>query len=160
MESDFVKIKSCKKVGTKHTDGSPNGWLLEIISDRDGFTEGLTGQAYVTVIDPSVVKGYHIHALARYHVTCIKGKIRSTVYQSRTDKQSVEYGEGDFKTIKYPPGCAHLIENISSEPAYIIIYRDVSWNTDIHEQLDIAPERIETEEAWKEIEDFCKKFRS
>src|SRR3989344_5265220 len=157
MEKDFIKIKPCKKVATKHTDGSANGWLLEIGGDRDGFTEGIIGQAYVTVVDPGVVKGYHIHALAKYHVTCFKGKIRSTVYKSRTEKQSVEMGDGDYKTIKYPAGCAHLIENIGTEPAYILIYRDVAWSPDIHEQLDIEPERIDTAEAWQEIDEFCRK---
>src|SRR3989344_7249249 len=112
MAEDIISIKPCKKVETFHTDGTPNGWLLEIQSDRDGFTEKLHGQFYLTVVDPGVVKGYHIHAVATYHVTCLKGKIRSTVYKDRTHMEVVEFGDGDFKTIKYPPGCAHLIENI------------------------------------------------
>ena len=132
--------------------------MLEIISDRDGFTKGLTGQAYISVAETGSVKGYHLHALATYHVTCIKGRIRSTIYTSRTEKQEFEIGDNNFITIQYPPGCPNLYTNIGTEPAYVLIYRDSSWSPDIREQLDIAPERIETEEAWEEIEKFCKKF--
>jgi len=156
---NIIQVKPCKKVATRHTDGTPNGWLLEVQSEHDGFADALRGQIYLTVIDPGVVKGYHIHAVAAYHVTCIKGRIKSTVYRSKNEKAYVEMGDGDFKTIKYPPGCAHLIENIGVEPAYVLIYRHPAWSPDLPEQLDIAPEHIESEEAWKEIDAFAKKFK-
>lgn len=159
MENDIIQIKPCKKVATKHTDGTSNGWLLELQGDQDGFTEKLVGQFYITVADPGAVKGYHIHALATYHVTCLKGRVRSTVYRDRHSKQSVEMGDGDFKTIKYPPGGAHLIENIGDEPAYVLIYRYPSWSPDVAEQLDIAPEEIETEAAWNRIDAFVQQWK-
>src|SRR3989338_10825541 len=139
----IITIKPCKKVDTKHTDGVPNGWLLELQSDRDGFTDNIKGGFYLTVLDPGSVKGYHIHAVAEYHVTCMKGSVRSTVYRSRNEHETVTMGDGDFKTIKYPPGCAHLIENIGDGPAYVLIYRYPSWSPDVPEQLDIPPEEIE-----------------
>ena len=155
----IIQTKPCKKIATKHTDGTSNGWILELQSDKDGFTDKLVGSLYLTVCDPGVVKGYHIHALATYHVTCIKGKIRSTVYRSRTEKEVVEYGDRDFKTIKYAPGYAHLIKNIGDEPAYVLIYRYPAWSPDLPEQLDIAPEEIEKEETWEKIQKFVSQFR-
>lgn len=158
MEKNFVQVKPCKQITTKHTNGSPNGWLLEVQSDRDGFTEQLVGSLYLSVVVPGTVKGYHIHAVAMYHITCIKGRIRSTVYRSRTEKEVVEYGDGDFKTIKYLPGCAHLIENIGDGPAYVLIYRYPSWSSGLPEQLDIPPEEIETDAAWSRITAFVRSF--
>lgn len=159
MADDIIQIKPCKKVDTKHTDGKPNGWLLELQSDRDGFTDHLKGSFYLTVLAPGVVKGYHIHAVAEYHVTCVKGRVRSTVYKSRTERQEVEHGEGSFQTIKYAPGCAHLISNIGEGEAYVIIYRYPAWSPDLPEQLDIAPEEIATEAAWEKIQNFVSQFR-
>ena len=159
MAEDIIKIKPCKKVATTHLDGTDNGWLLEVLSDRDGFADSLKGQIYLTVVNPDVVKGYHIHAVAHYHVMCLSGRIRSTVYRSRTEKQSVEYGDGDFKTIKYHPGCAHLIENIGTKPAYVLIYRYPAWSPDLPEQLDIAPEEIEMKATWEKIQQFISQFR-
>src|SRR3989338_5558272 len=151
MKKNIITIKTCKEVATKHVDGSPNGWLLELQSDKDGFTENLRGSFYLTVCDNGAVKGYHIHALATYHVTCLKGKVRSTVYKSMAEKEVITMGDGDFKTIKYPPGCAHLIENIGTEPAYVFIYRYPSWDSKVKEQLDVAPEDIEKKETWEKI---------
>ena len=159
MAEDIIKIKPCKKVATTHLDGTDNGWLLEVLSERDGFAGNFKGQVYLTVINPGVVKGYHIHAVAHYHVTCLKGRIRSTVYRNRTEKESVEYGEENYKTIKYEPGCAHLIENIGTEPAYVLIYRYPAWSPDLPEQLDIAPEEIELKATWEKIQQFVSQFR-
>ena len=155
----IINIKPCKKVVTKHIDGTLNGWLLEVQSDRDGVTKNLVGNIYLTVVDSGAVKGYHIHALASYHVTCLKGTVRSTVYTDRTHKETVKMGDDDFKTLIYPPGCAHLIENIDEGPAYVLIYRYPAWNPEVHEQFDIAPEEIDTEEAWEKIKNFISQFR-
>ncbi|MFH1769761.1 MAG: hypothetical protein ABH833_03800 [Parcubacteria group bacterium] len=159
MSKEVIKIKESKKVDTKGVDGKLNGFVLEVLSEDDGFAEGLKGQVYLTVAGARVQKGYHIHALATYHVSCIKGKMKSTVYYSKNEKKEIEMGDGNFKVIKYPPGCAHLITNIGDEDAYVIIYRDIPWDPEVKEQLDIAPEDIETEEAWKKIKEFNKSFK-
>ncbi len=100
MEKDFVQIKNCKKVDTFDvTKTKVNGWLLEIASDKDGFTENLNGQMYITTINPGTKKGFHIHALATYHIICIKGNIKSVFYKDRFTKKIVQYGEKDFKII-------------------------------------------------------------
>ncbi|OGN30027.1 MAG: hypothetical protein A3A33_01740 [Candidatus Yanofskybacteria bacterium RIFCSPLOWO2_01_FULL_49_25] len=165
MDEKIIKIKPCKKVDTFHTDKTSNGWLLEIQSENDGFADALKGQFYLSVLAPGVVKGYHIHAVAHYHVTCIRGRIRSTVYRDRTHKETIEMGDlprgetdGDFKTIKYDPGYAHLLTNIGEGEAYVIIYRYPAWSLELKEQLDISPEEIETEEAWKKIDAFVRSF--
>ncbi|MEK7615712.1 MAG: hypothetical protein AAB420_00720 [Patescibacteria group bacterium] len=131
---------------------------MEVQSDRDGFTDKIIGNIYLTVLHPKSVKGYHIHAVASYHVTCLKGTVRSTVYRSRTEKETIEYGDNNFITIKYPPGCAHLIENLGDEPAYVIIYRYPAWSRDLPEQLDVPPEEIETEATWENIQQFISRF--
>jgi len=160
MEEDFVKIKPCKKVDTLSTEKKPNGWLIEIVSDKDGFTKNLKGQLYMTTINPGVEKGYHIHAVARYYITCIKGRIKSIIYKDRFMKQIIELGDGDFKTYELIPGTAHLMANIGNEQAYILCYRFPSWSADLKEQLDIEPREIETEETWKKINEFVKSFKN
>ena len=67
-------------------------------------------------------------------------------------------GDGDYKLMELPRGYPHAVQNIGDEPAYTLVYRYPAWDPDINEQFDIAPEDIETEEAWKKIEEFKKKF--
>lgn len=162
MEKDFIKIKPCKKVPTLTIDKKKeNGWLLEIVSDRDGFTKNLKGQLYMTVLNPGVEKGYHIHAGAQYFVTCIKGNITSTVYINKSKKQIIKSGESDFKTYALPLGSAHLLSNkFGKKDAWVLCYRFPAWSLDFPEQLDINPKDIETGKAWKEINYFVKKFKN
>lgn len=159
METD-IKIKPCKKVGTFDSKKEPNGWLLELISDSDGFTKWLRGQAYLTVARPGQFKGFHLHAAADYFVTCIKGKIKQIIYTGPRKRHEIEMGDDDFKTVFLPKGFPHGLENIGAVDAYVIIYRYPSWSPDFKEQLDITPQDIETEEAWDKIDSFVKEFNS
>lgn len=155
-----IKKKSCKKVETKDPiDQSINGWLLEIASDKDGFNEYLNGQVYMTTINSGVKKGYHIHIGADYFVTCIRGRIKSTIYLNKDQKKEFYSGDDDFKTYRLPLGSAHLMENVGDNQAYVIIYRYPSWSPDFKEQLDIEPDDIETDKAWKKIKKFVKAFQ-
>lgn len=158
METD-IKIKPCKKVETFDSNKKPNGWLLEIISGRDGFTKNLRGQVYLTVAAPGQFKGYHLHAAADYFVTCIKGKIRQIIYTASDRRREIEMGAGDFKTVFLPKGFPHALENIGREEAYVIIYRYPSWSPDFKEELNIAPGDIEKKQTWVKINEFVKNFK-
>jgi dTDP-4-dehydrorhamnose 3,5-epimerase-like enzyme len=159
MKKSTVKIKPCKKVTTFDADKKPKGWLLEVVSDSDKFTEHLKGQVYLTVLKPGFFTDFHLHAQADYFVTCLKGKVVELIYKSRKEKQEVKMGDGDFKTVFLPKGHPHAIKNIGEEPAYVLIYRYPAWNPEIKEQLDIPPKDIETEAAWKKVKELIKKFK-
>ncbi|MGD0976849.1 MAG: cupin domain-containing protein [Minisyncoccia bacterium] len=160
MKKNIIKIKPCKKIVTfDPKTKKPNGWLLEVVSDTDHFTKHLRGQVYLTVVNPGEFKGYHLHAGADYFVTCLRGKVKEIIYKSMNEKQEVKMGDGDFKTVFLPKGYPHAIENISGEPAYVLIYRYPAWSPTLKEQLDISPKEIETEEAWRIIGKFKKEFK-
>ena len=160
MEKDIIKIKPCKKIETFDAEKKKNSWLLELISDRDGFTKHIQGQAYLTVAAPGYFKGFHLHALADYFVTCIKGRIQHIIYTSKDSKHEIEMGDGDFKTVFLPKGFPHGIKNIGEGDAHILIYRYPSWDPDVNEQLDIKPEEIEREGIWEQMGEFIEGFRS
>jgi dTDP-4-dehydrorhamnose 3,5-epimerase-like enzyme len=158
MEKDTLKIKKAKKVDTKDSHGKPNGFLLELVSDRDNFTKHIKGQMYLSVAALGDTKGYHMHARSDYYVICVKGKVQEIVYKDNDSKEIIEMGDGDFKLMELPRGCPHAVVNIGSEPAYMLMYRYPAWDPDVNEQLDIAPEDIEKEESWEKIREFKKKF--
>lgn len=154
-----IRVKNCKRVDTRDTSGVSNGWILELVSDQDGFTEHIKGQMYLSVAAPGLFKGYHIHAAADYYVTCIKGKIKDVIIPKRGEKHEEELGDGNFKLVHIPKGIPHGFQNIGTEDAYILVYRYPSWSPELKEQLDIAPEDIDKEESWTKIKEFCKKFQ-
>lgn len=153
-----INVKKCKKIDTRDARGTSNGWVLELVSDRDGFTKYLKGQVYLTVAKSGLFKGYHVHALADYYVTCIKGRVRDIIYTGPWKRRETEMGDDDFKTVFIPKGLPHALENIWKEDAYILIYRYPAWSSDVKEQLDIAPADIKKKESWKRIRTFCESF--
>ncbi len=158
-EKHIVTTRPCKHVETKGRSGKANGWLLELFSDKDGFTKHIKGQVYLTVAKPGVVKGYHLHAQSDYFVTCIKGTVKEIIYKSKTEKEEVLMGDGDFKTVFLPKGHPHAIQNVGKTPAYVLVYRYPAWNPKKPEQLDIHEDEIETDGAWKKIRAFMKAFK-
>lgn len=160
MKKNIVTIKPCKKVETKNQNGKSNGWLLEVVSDRDQFTKHLKGQIYLTVAKPGELKGYHLHAVSDYFVTCLKGTVQEIIYKSKTEKQTVTMGDGDFKTVFLPKGYPHAIRNIGKQPAYVLVYRFPSWDPGVREQLDIPKDEIRTVDAWKKIRQFLSQYKS
>ncbi len=158
---NIVKIKPCKKIITVDLKTKkPNGWVLEVVSDTDGFTKHLRGQVYLSVSNSGEFKGYHLHAGSDYFVTCLKGKIKEIVYKNIKDKQEIIMGDGDFKTVFLPKGYPHAFENIGNEPAYILVYRYPAWSPNIKEQFDIPKNQIKNPEAWKKIRAFIKNFNN
>jgi len=136
--------KQCKKIKTFDHDQKKNGWLLELNSVRDGFTEHIEGQVYMTVATPGAVKGFHLHKKKIDHFTCIKGKIRLVIFNGK-EYQEFLMGDDNFITVKVPPTIPHAIHNIGSEDAYVVNYCHPAYDPD---NLD--------QEEWEGDFDFSK----
>jgi CDP-6-deoxy-D-xylo-4-hexulose-3-dehydrase len=104
-------VKPCKKVITKDwQSGQPNGFLVEIVSAKDGWTEFLKGQVYMTTVPSGVFKGFHIHKKKIDHFTCVKGNIFVVTYD-RGKYYEYPSGVDHFCTVKVPPGIPHGLYN-------------------------------------------------
>ncbi|MEK7138468.1 MAG: cupin domain-containing protein [Patescibacteria group bacterium] len=154
-----VQVKPCRKITTfDFKTKKSNGWLLEVISERDGFTKHLRGQVYMTVANPGEFKGYHLHAGTDYFVTCLRGTVKHIIYTSINKKEEIKMGDDDFKTVSLSRGYPHAFENIGKIPAYILVYRYPAWSADIKEQFDVPRNQIRNPESWKKIRAFIKNF--
>ena len=152
-------VKFCKLLKTYNSDGKQNGWLLEMMSEGDGWTENLRGQIYLTLAAPKNYKGYHTHAEAMNHFACLKGKIKLVIYTNRKKKREVEMGDREFKIMKVFPGEAHCMINDGTEEARVLTYRYPQWSEENQDILTISPSEILTSEAWKKIESFKKSVK-
>ncbi len=146
--------KACRKVATTDAEGKPNGWLIELYSERDGFTEGVRGQVYATIIAPHTAKGFHVHAKAFGHFTCVAGSVRSVVVARDGDRRVTQLDDETLRTVKVWPGEAHCLFNESDAPATIINFRTPAWSPNDPEQLTIAPSVIDDPAARARIEQF------
>lgn len=131
-----TSVHKCKKINTKDALGKNNGWLLELNSDKDSWTEFIRGQVYLTVVYPKKQKGFHLHKLKTNHITCIKGSVTVAVFNGKKT-ETFKIGENNFQSLKIPPGLPLAIYNSGNENAYVINYCYPSYDPKIKEQEEI-----------------------
>jgi len=79
-----VNVKKLKMIPDER------GRLMEILRRDDPIFKSF-GQVYLTTAKPGVVKAWHYHKKQDDNFTCIHGKMRLALYDSR--KKSQTYGE-------------------------------------------------------------------
>jgi dTDP-4-dehydrorhamnose 3,5-epimerase-like enzyme len=127
------QVKPCKIVPTLDRNGVSNGWIQEIVSCLDGFTEGIIGQVYLTVVSVGKRKGFHLHRKCVGHLTCVLGEVQLLVYEG-TVRRVFELGGANAVTVKVPPGCPAAIVNVGKTDAYVINYRYPAWSPEDPDQ--------------------------
>jgi len=124
------------KIVTRDKSGNRNGFLVPIYNIHDNFisAENSPKQVYITVCDIGQVKGPHLHLKRWGFFTCIRGNIRVI---ARTDNGYEEYFSGEdyeFATVEIPAGIPAAIQNIASEPSYVINTPSPAWHVDIQDE--------------------------
>jgi dTDP-4-dehydrorhamnose 3,5-epimerase len=128
------------------------GFLMEIFRRDDPFFEQF-GQAYVTVVYPGVVKGWHYHKNQTDHFCVIKGMGKVVLYDRRegspTHGEANEFfmGEKNPTLLRIPKGVAHGIKGIGVEPAYLLNIPDEPYNYETPDEYRI-PARGEIPYDW------------
>lgn len=101
------------------------GYLMEILRRDDPFFEQF-GQAYLTVVYPEVVKGWHYHKVQVDHFCVVKGMAKVVLYDdragSKTKGEVNEFfiGEKNFAVLRIPNGVLHGMKGIGVEPALLL----------------------------------------
>lgn len=131
-----LRTKKCKKIVTYNQKGEKTGWLLELNSDNDDWTEFIKGQVYLTVVSPRAKKGFHLHKLKTNHITCIKGFVTLGVFNGK-EIQTYKIGEDNFQTIQITPNLPLAIYNRGDEDAYVVNYCYPSYDSKIKEQEEV-----------------------
>jgi len=116
---DGVKIKKLKVISDNR------GRLMEILrSDEDIFQK--FGQVYMTTAFPGIVKAWHYHKFQTDNFTCISGKVRFALYDSRKDS-STHKGINEFIIsldgpilVQIPPLVYHGFKCIGDSEAIVI----------------------------------------
>lgn len=123
-----VKIKKLKVISDNR------GRLMEILRRDDSIFERF-GQVYMTTAFPCIVKAWHYHKKQTDNFTCIKGKMRLGLYDSR--ENSPTYGQVEEYVIslenpilvRIPPDVYHGFKCIGDEEAVVINTVTEPYNT-------------------------------
>lgn len=114
-----VKIKKLKVVPDER------GRLMEILRNDDELFEKF-GQVYMTTAFPGVVKAWHYHKIQTDNFTCVKGKMRLGLYDSRenspTKGEVLDYTltPEEPALVQIPPGVFHGFKCVGDSEAIVI----------------------------------------
>lgn len=114
-----VKIKTLRVIPDER------GWLMEILRTDDELFERF-GQAYLSVVYPGVVKGWHYHKVQRDNLCVVRGMAKLVLYDSREGSASkgqlmeLFLGELNPMLVSIPSGVLHGMKGIGIEPAMFI----------------------------------------
>lgn len=139
-----IGTNKCKRVFTYDSGGQPNGWILELASDRDKFTKNIKGQVYLTVVEPGKQKGFHLHKLKTNHITCIKGLLTVGVWDGKKVRE-YKIGEDNFETIQVLPNIALALYNRGDVDAYVINYCFPAYDQNVKEQEEVEIDWIKND---------------
>ena len=114
-----VKVKELKVIP------DDKGRLMEILRKDDKIFQKF-GQVYMTTAHPGIVKAWHFHKIQTDNFTCVKGRIKLALYDSR--KASPTFREiNEFtisldepRLIQIPPFVYHGFKCISEDEAMVI----------------------------------------
>ena len=100
------------------------------------------GEIYFSVVNPEVVKGWHIHKEMTINYAVISGTIKLVLYDPREDSptkggiQELYIGEDNYVLVKIPPGIYNGFKGMGTKPAIVANCATLPHRPDEIERLD------------------------
>lgn len=130
------------------------GFLLEILRSDDPLFQKF-GQAYVSVVYPGVVKGWHYHKVQTDYIAVIRGMAKVVLFDRRetspTHGEIREFfiGELNPTLIKIPPLVWHGMKGIGEKSAYFINCPTELYNYDSPDEFRASPDDPNIPYDWR-----------
>jgi dTDP-4-dehydrorhamnose 3,5-epimerase len=100
------------------------GKVMRMLRRDDPWFEKF-GEIYFSVVNPGVVKGWHLHKKMTLNYAVVSGQIKLVLYDVRPRSptrgrlQEIPTGERDYALVTVPPGVWNGFQGTSSFPAIV-----------------------------------------
>ena len=135
---DGVNVKKLKVIPDER------GLLMEMLRADDAIFKKF-GQVYLSVVYPGVVKGWHYHKVQTDYFVIVSGMAKVVLYDRRegspTHGEVNEFFMGAHNPIliTIPPGVAHGMKGVGTQPAYLINCPTEPYNHEKPDEYRIDP---------------------
>lgn len=136
-----VAIKPLKKFPDER------GMVMHMLrSDAETF-KGF-GEAYFSVVNPGVVKGWKYHKEVVQNMVAPVGMIKMVIFDSREDSstkgqiQEIEFGIENYNLITIPPKVWYSFKGMSNSPSMITNITNLPYRADESMTKDLSDESI------------------
>ena len=100
------------------------GKVMHMLREDDPEFERF-GEIYFSVVNPGVVKGWHLHKKMTLNYCVVSGMIKLVLYDSRTSSstyrqiQEISMGEDNYCLVKIPVGVTNGFKGMGVKPAIV-----------------------------------------
>jgi dTDP-4-dehydrorhamnose 3,5-epimerase len=100
------------------------GMILKMLRNDDPFFDQF-GEIYFSVVNPGVIKGWHIHKKMTLNYAVIEGNIKLVLYDERSDSstkgevQEIFLGRESYNLVTIPPKVWNGFKGIGTNPAIV-----------------------------------------
>ena len=122
-----IEIKELKR------NADERGYLMEMLREDDAIFDKF-GQCYIALNYPGVVRAWHYHKLQNDLWVCVKGMIKTGLYDARPNSptngevNTIYLGENNNILLKIPVGVYHGYKTIGVEPSLLINIPDKTYD--------------------------------
>lgn len=97
------------------------------------------GEIYFSVVNPGVIKAWHIHSEMTLNYACVSGMIRLGLFDEREnsptkgESQNIFLGESNYCLVRIPPGVWNGFKGVGVNPAIV-----ANCSTTAHDPNEIS----------------------
>jgi len=134
--TDF--FEKLEKYSTKDIhDHHVNGSLTVVWRDYDNMIANHPKMIYVSSVEPSEIKGPHLHKKRNSYFICIHGKVTFIIKNSDGNYLEIESDSENPTIINVPENFASAHVNHTNEIARILVLADLAWRQDDNEMENV-----------------------
>jgi len=136
MTYAYVKIiKDPIQISRRRWNADGRGALVECL--RGSQSTLPFGQAYVTTVNPGIIKAWHLHKKQTDRMMVIRGIVRFAAADEKTGVVLMDFivDSSDPYLITIPPGLLHGFQNLGNDVAYIINVPDAEYDAEEPDEL-------------------------
>ena len=118
-------------------DGHQNGDLTVIWRDWDEILQNHPKMIYLTSVNPSEVKGPHLHLKRTSYFTCVEGKVIVIIHDSDGTYHEIECSSEKPRLICVPNNIASAHINVDNKISKVLVLADIAWKPNDNEMINI-----------------------
>lgn len=119
-------------------DGHINGSLTVVWRDYDDVISEEIKMIYMSSVEPSEIKGPHLHTKRNSYFICIHGKVVFILRDENGKFHEIETSADTPKIIKVQKGIASAHINLSNQTSRILALADISWKPNDNEMVNVV----------------------
>ncbi len=117
------------------------GTIMHMLKSTDPHFEQF-GEIYFSVVNPGVIKAWHLHKEMTLNYAVISGMIKFVLYDDRDDSptrgevQELFIGDNNYALVKVPPMVYNGFKGIGIQPAIVANCASIPHDTNEIERVD------------------------